>query len=171
MAGDGMAKASGPAEREGFLARLTREDTIAGLMFMAVAAFGLWIGQDYPVGTALRMGPGYVPRGLCLILLGLGTLIVLFSMLSQRRGEDAGSPPDFSWRPLLLIPLSVIAFALTLTKLGLVAATALLILIAAIADKGQRPIEIMATLVVLVLMTVGVFVWGVGIPLRLWPEF
>ena len=39
-------------------------------LFMAVAVFGLWLSRDYPIGTALRMGTGYVPRLLCWILLG-----------------------------------------------------------------------------------------------------
>ena len=51
---------------------LPRPDVLAGLMFIAIAALGLWVSRDYPVGTALRMGTGYVPRLLCWILLGLG---------------------------------------------------------------------------------------------------
>lgn len=160
-----MSKGSG---RDGLLARLLGEDAIAGLMFVAIGAAGLWIGQDYPVGTAIRMGPGFVPRALCLALLGLGALIVLGALATR---PAAGEAPPFRLAPLILIPLAVIAFALALTTLGLVAATASLILIAAFADKGQRPIEVVGALVILTLMTVGVFVWGVGIPLRLWPEW
>ena len=155
-------------DRGGFLARLCSDDAISGLMFVAIGAFGLWVGQDYPVGTAIRMGPGYVPRALCFILLGLGALIVISALAVQPRHSE---PPPFRLTPLLLVPLAVIAFALTLTKLGLVAATGLLVLISAFADKGQRPVEIIGTLIVLTLLTVGVFVWGVGIPLSLWPDF
>jgi hypothetical protein len=55
---------------------LSRTDVLAGLLLMAVAVFGLWASHDYPVGTALRMSTGYVPRLLCWILLGLGALIL-----------------------------------------------------------------------------------------------
>ena len=51
---------------------LARADVLSGLMFIAIAAFGLWASRNYPVGTALRMGTGYVPRLLCWLLLGLG---------------------------------------------------------------------------------------------------
>ena len=53
-------------------AMLLRKNVLAGLMFIAVAVLGLWVSRNYPVGTALRMGTGYVPRLLCWMLLGLG---------------------------------------------------------------------------------------------------
>ena len=61
---------------------LTRKDVLAGLMFIGIGAFGLWISRNYPIGTSLRMGTGYVPRLLCWILLGIGVCI-LFSGLRQ----------------------------------------------------------------------------------------
>ncbi|MCX7312698.1 MAG: hypothetical protein NTV56_13475 [Alphaproteobacteria bacterium] len=44
---------------------LARADVLSGLLFVAIAAFGLWASRNYPVGTALRMGTGYMPRLLC----------------------------------------------------------------------------------------------------------
>ena len=49
-----------------------RVDVLSGLLFIAIAAIGLWASRNYPVGTALRMGTGYMPRLLCWMLLGLG---------------------------------------------------------------------------------------------------
>ena len=54
---------------------------VYGLLGTAVAQgimtwFGLWISGDYPVGTSLRMGTGYVPRLLCWVLLGLGAIVM-----------------------------------------------------------------------------------------------
>src|SRR2546430_2521167 len=57
---------------------LTHKHVLAGLMFLGIAILGLWISRDYPVGTALRMGTGYVPRLLCWIL--LNTLAVGFGV-------------------------------------------------------------------------------------------
>jgi putative tricarboxylic transport membrane protein len=56
---------------------LARRDVLSGLMFAGVALFGLWLSRDYPIGTALRMGTGYVPRLLCWILLGLGVIVLV----------------------------------------------------------------------------------------------
>ena len=46
-------------------------------MFIAVAALGLWLSRNYPVGTALRMSTGYVPRLLCWLLMGLGAIVLV----------------------------------------------------------------------------------------------
>jgi putative tricarboxylic transport membrane protein len=56
---------------------LARRDVLAGLLFIAVAVLGLWLSRDYPIGTALRMGTGYVPRLLCWLLLGLGAVVLV----------------------------------------------------------------------------------------------
>ena len=56
---------------------LARKDVLAGLLFSGVAVFGLWLSRDYPIGTALRMGTGYVPRLLCWVLFGLGAIVLL----------------------------------------------------------------------------------------------
>ena len=63
---------------------LARKNVLAGLMFIGVAAFGLWLSRDYPIGTALRMGTGYVPRLLCWILLGLGALVLVQGLRDGR---------------------------------------------------------------------------------------
>src|SRR4051812_8610469 len=58
------------------LALLTRKDVLSGLMFIGIALLGLWLSRNYPIGTSLRMGTGYVPRLLCWILLGLGVIVL-----------------------------------------------------------------------------------------------
>src|SRR6266516_3144541 len=60
---------------------LARKDVLAGLLFIVVAVLGLWISRDYPIGTALRMGTGYVPRLLCWLLFGLGPIATIAMLL------------------------------------------------------------------------------------------
>src|SRR5438132_4062812 len=86
---------------------LLRKNVLAGLMFMAVAVLGLWLSRNYPVGTALRMGTGYVPRLLCWTLLALGTGVALQGVwgANDQISED-GSP----LRALVFVSLSLIAF-------------------------------------------------------------
>src|SRR5688572_7462123 len=64
------------------LRTLLRKNVLAGLMFIGIAALGLWLSRHYPVGTALRMSTGYVPRLLCWVLMALGA-IVLFQGLRE----------------------------------------------------------------------------------------
>src|SRR5438105_1462490 len=53
------------------------QDFESGMMFVGWGVAGLWIGRDYPMGSALRRGPGYLPRLLCwgLVILGLAIAI------------------------------------------------------------------------------------------------
>src|SRR5438046_2490829 len=96
--------------------RLTRKDVLAGQLFMAVALVGLWLSRDYQIGTALRMGTGYVPRLLCWTLLGLGALILLQGAWSK---EPAPSAPTIlpsgqsAWRPVVFVTASLVIFGLS----------------------------------------------------------
>ena len=69
---------------------LTRKNVLAGLMFVGIAAFGLWVSRNYPVGTALRMSTGYVPRLLCWLLMGLGAVVLVQGL----RETDPAAPPS-----------------------------------------------------------------------------
>src|SRR5262249_59907775 len=97
---------------------LARTDMLAGLLFIAVAVLGLWISRDYPIGTALRMGTGYVPRLLCWLLLGLGA-VVLVQGLREGQGARALSSGDASaLRPAAFSPPRPVLFGLGIGRLG-----------------------------------------------------
>jgi hypothetical protein len=150
------------------LAILLRRNVLAGAMFMAVALLGLWLSRHYPVGTTLRMGTGYVPRLLCWTLLALGALVALQGALgADDRVTEEGSP----WRALVFVPLSLVTFALTVERLGLVIASTLLIVIGAIAGRHLRIIEVAITVIVLVTLCVAIFIWGLALPISIWPEW
>jgi hypothetical protein len=69
---------------------LARTDVLAGLLFVGLALLGLWLSRDYPIGTALRMGTGYVPRLLCWILFGLGAVILVQGLRAALASEASG---------------------------------------------------------------------------------
>ena len=146
-----------------------RRDAIAGLMFIAVAVFGLWASRNYAVGTAFRMGTGYVPRLLCWLLLGLGTLV----MVQGLRSADAGSPFAEAryWRAIVLVPVSLLAFALTMVPKSLSGLTVGMFfggLSGAIAIFGYlvpKPAEMLSMSNVIVLTAIAFLIAGVGIAL------
>src|SRR5476649_1197318 len=117
---------------------LARADVLSGLLFIAIAAFGLWASRNYPVGTALRMGTGYMPRLLCWVLLGLG-VVVLAQGLRQTAVPLLSSPQG--WRAMLSVTASLVAFGLSIERLGLVVAILLLTGIGALATRSLRPLE------------------------------
>src|SRR5712691_11538807 len=106
---------------------LGRKNVLAGLMFIGIAALGLWLSRNYPIGTALRMGTGYVPRLLCWILIGLGAVVLVQGL----RDADSARPPEGGalarlW-PIAVVTTSLVVFGLSLERPGLLVAILLLI--------------------------------------------
>jgi hypothetical protein len=147
---------------------LARKDVLAGLMFIAVAVFGLWASRNYPIGTALRMSTGYVPRLLCWILLGLGVVIMANGLrAADNRAAFAGAQ---HWRALIFVPGSLLVFAFAMDRLGVVIATVLLVVVGSIAGRELRLLEVVGAAVVLVVLTLVIFIWGLELPIPVWPE-
>jgi hypothetical protein len=147
---------------------LSRTDVLAGLLLMAVAVFGLWASHDYPVGTALRMSTGYVPRLLCWILLGLGALILA-------QGLRTPAPPlrttAQAWRAVLSVAAALVAFGLAIERLGLVVSIVLLVGIGALAHRALRPLEAAIAALVLIALCWAIFIFGLGLTIPVWPDW
>jgi len=147
---------------------LARADVLSGLLFIAIAAFGLWASRTYPVGTALRMGTGYMPRLLCWLLLGLG-VIVLAQGLRQPAAPVRSSPQ--AWRAMLSVTASLVAFALSIEWLGLVIAILLLTGIGSLATRSLRPLETAVAALALIALSWSIFIFGLGLTIPVWPEW
>ena len=78
--------------------------------------------------------------------------------------------PRFHARPLVVSLFAIVLFGVALQWLGLVTAVAVLVLVGAYAARDVRPLENVALAVVMVLFSVAVFVWLLGLPLPLWPN-
>jgi hypothetical protein len=136
-------------------------------MFIAIAAVGLWASRNYPIGTATRMGTGYVPRLLCWILLGLGVLVFVQGL----RGGASLEPGRSIWRAIIFAPLSLLVFAFLIGPYGVIVATVVLVAVGALAGRESRPLEVAAAAAILVVLTLSIFVWGVGLPIPVWPDW
>jgi len=147
---------------------LARADVLSGLLFVTIAALGLWISRDYPVGTALRMGTGYVPRLLCWALLGLGVIVLVQGL---RQPAPALRTTAIAWRAVLAVTIAIIAFALSLERLGLVLAIVLLTGFGALATRALKPLETAIAAVVLIVLSWGIFIAGLGLAIPVWPEW
>jgi putative tricarboxylic transport membrane protein len=165
-----MTNAS-PASTPPALRVLSRKNVLAGLMFIGVAALGLWLSRHYPVGTTLRMGTGYVPRLLCWLLMGLGA-VVLVQGLREARSEapsDGGALTRL-W-PIVVVTTSLVVFGLSLERLGLVVAVLLLIAIGSLAARGIKPWEALLAALGLIVLSWTVFIRGLGLTIPVWPDF
>ena len=143
--------------------RLNR-DLVAGLMFVAWGAAGLWIASDYPRGTALRMGPGYMPMLLCWGLVILGGIIAIKGLLTAGDSLTA-----WHLRPLVLVLAAIVAFALLIEPAGLAIATVAIVVIGAAGGLEFRWREALALALGLAAGAVGLFVYGLKLPMLVWP--
>jgi uncharacterized membrane protein YqjE len=142
------------------------KDFWSGVLFISFGLAAIIVAREYPVGTAARMGPGYFPRGLGILMLVLGAILALRSL------RIAGTKIEFgSFKPLLIVLGSVVVFALFAPKLGLVVSTILLILMSSTADKEYRWKESMIAALVLAVFTIAAFSWGLKLQLPVWPAF
>lgn len=144
----------------------SRKDFNAGLMFIAIGlVFGLG-ALNYPMGSALRMGPAYFPSVLGWLTVLLGVIIFLDSFFL-----DEAPPGPTQYRGLLWILGAVVIFGLLVGPLngGLVPATFLICMLSAYGGHEFKWKEQLITSACLTAATVGIFYYGLGLPFRLWP--
>jgi hypothetical protein len=139
-----------------------RKDLVAGILI--VLCGGLFCFQSVTnlrLGTALRMGPGYFPMLLSLILIGLGMAILVKSF--GRTGTPFGK---FSWRATVLIVASPVLFAVTVRGLGFALAMVLSVIVAAFASRRMTLLFAVPLAVALSIFCTLVFKLGLGLPLK-----
>ena len=92
-----------------------RKDFNAGIMYVVIGGFFAGFATNYPMGTAVRMGPAYFPTILGALLIFLG-LILLFRSFGA---TDAELPTKTHWRPLLCIIGAACLFAFLIGTAGM----------------------------------------------------
>jgi len=142
------------------------QDAVAGLMFIAWGLAAMYIARDYPVGTALRMGPGYFPRMLswCLIIMGAGIAI-------KGTAIEGESLERWYFKPLIAICGSFMAFALLIERAGLPAATIASMVVGAFGGPEFRLREQIILAIGFAIASVLVFIHALGLPMDIWPHF
>jgi hypothetical protein len=141
------------------------KDFWAGLIFVAIGATFIALASQYRLGTMHRMGPAMFPILVGAVLVALGAIIALRAFVL-----DGAPVPRFYARPIGVSLLAIVLFGAALQWLGLVAAIAALVLVGAYAARDVRPLENVALAAVMIVFSVAVFVWLLGLPLPLWPS-
>ena len=148
------APEAGPAPQavasRGKSAAFDRGGVIGGLIAIAFGLLAIREGLRYATGSLLRMGPGYFPIVLGVILAALGLLLLV---LSVRRPADP-LQETFLWRPLLMIPIAIAFFGIAISRFGLAPATFGLVFLSSL---SERKLDIRPTVLLALAMTA--FVW------------
>ena len=138
----------------------------SGLLFMAIGVAGVFFARDYAYGSALRMGPGYMPTVLSWCTAVLGLIILLRSFAIE------GPPLErMDWRPLVLVLLAIGVFAVLITRAGLVAAILGTAIVGGLGSREIGPIELILLSIGIAIFCSLVFVVGLGQPIDLWPDW
>ena len=149
---------------------LRRADLWTGIVCFGLGAGLVWIGGDYPLGTGGRIGPGYAPRLLGLLLIGIGLLLGFRAPWTADLVDTTFRP-----RPALLVLASVLAFAaifggvqigpLTLPGAGLVPAILVSVFIANWATPDNSWRSAIALALLLAAFSWALFVKGLRLPI------
>ena len=136
----------------------------SGLIFLAIGAFGIIYGSRYRMGTATHMGPGYFPFVVSSIVALLGLASAVTSLRPAHR------PRLIVWHviPLICVLAGIVAFGLLVEHAGLVLAIAAVVVLGCYQRLLSRPWEVLAIGIILVVMSVSLFIHGLGMP---WQAF
>jgi len=155
----------------------SQKDFFAGLMFMTVGVAFAWGATNYNIGEGARMGPGYFPLMLGILLGVLGVAIIFEALVVETEdGEPVGS---IAWKPLGFIIGANLAFGLLLGGLpkagipamGLIAAIYALVFIASFAGDKFHPKEVAILATILAVFSYCAFVLLLKLQFPVWPSF
>ena len=155
----------------------SQKDFLSGLMFTIVgAAFALG-AREFDVGTAARMGPGYFPMMLGILLAGLGVIVTIQSF--RKGGADGDPVGAIAWRPLCFVLGANLLFgallvgvpALGIPAFGLIVALYALVIVAGFAQAGGSIKQSLVLATVLAVGSYGAFVYMLNLQFPVWPAF
>jgi Tripartite tricarboxylate transporter TctB family len=145
-----------------------QRDFGAGIMYMVIGLFFAAMATQYPMGTAAKMGPGYFPFYLGILMFFLGVLVAVKAFVAKAAIEAI---PKFNWRIIAQITGAVVLYGLLLPRLGFLIAVVVLVFASASASKEFTWKGTAINAAFLVTFTYSVFVLGLKLQFPLLPAF
>jgi hypothetical protein len=155
----------------------SQKDFFAGLMFMVAGIAFAWGATNYTIGEGARMGPGYFPLMLGILLALIGAAVVFEALVVETEdGEKIGS---WAWKPLVFIIGSNVLFGICLggipkigfPSLGLIVGIYVLTFVAAKAGDEFKWKEVAVLATVLALISYLAFIVLLKLQFPVWPAF
>ncbi|WP_114662972.1 tripartite tricarboxylate transporter TctB family protein [Polynucleobacter necessarius] len=145
-----------------------QRDFGAGIMYMVIGLFSTIVATQYPMGTAAKMGPGYFPFYLGILMFLLGLLVAVKAFGAKAAIE---SIPKFNWRIMAQITGAVVLYGLLLPRFGFLIAVVVLVFVAASASREFTWKGTAINAAFLVTFTYSVFVVGLKLQFPQLPAF
>jgi hypothetical protein len=155
----------------------SQKDFFSGLMFTVVGASFAYGATNYNIGTGGRMGPGYFPLLLGVILAVLGGAIMFKALVVETQtGDKIGK---WAWKPLFFIIAANLLFGILLGGLpslgipamGLIAAIFGVTIVASLAGDTFNLKEVLILSVVLSIGSYLAFIMLLKLQFPVWPTF
>ncbi|WCM92326.1 tripartite tricarboxylate transporter TctB family protein [Acidovorax sp. NCPPB 2350] len=155
----------------------SQKDFFSGLMFMGVGVAFAVGATNYSIGNGARMGPGYFPLILGILLAILGGAITFYATAVE--SADGDKIGKWAWKQLFFILASNFAFGVLLAGLpslgvpamGLIVAIYALVFIASLAGDTFSAKEVFILATVLAVGSYVAFVWALKLQFPVWPSF
>ena len=155
----------------------SQKDFFSGLMFMGVGVAFAWGATTYKVGEGARMGPGYFPLMLGVLMAILGIAITFKSLVVETVGGDKIG--KWAWKPLVYIIAANLLFgvflgglpSIKLPAMGLIVGIYVLTFVASMAETGWK---VKNTFILATVLAVGsyiAFVKVLKLQFAVWPAF
>ncbi len=155
----------------------SQKDFYSGLVYTLVGASFAYGATSYNIGTGARMGPGYFPLLLGVILAIIGAIILFKSLVVETpTGDEVGS---WAWKPLVFIIAGNLLFgillgglpSIKLPAMGLIAAIYGTTLIVSLAGDQFKLKEVLILGTVLSVMSYLAFILLLKLQFPVWPTF
>lgn len=141
-----------------------RPDLLTAGLFVAIGLLGLFMSRQLEFGSLARMGPGFMPRVVCALLIAVGLAVGLPALRRPAVAIEA-----IRARPLIVVTAAIVGFAFAATYLGFVIASLWLVIAGSLADPGGRWRTTLLLAAGLTAFGAVVFVYALGVQVPLWP--
>jgi hypothetical protein len=155
----------------------SQKDFFSGLMFIIVGAAFAIGAYSYSMGAGARMGPGYFPRLLGILLAILGSIVLFKSLtVATPDGDKIGS---FAWKPMFCIIGGNILFGICIgglpsikfPQLGLIVGIYVLTFVTSLAAEQYKVKEVFLLATFLAILSYIAFIVLLKLQFPVWPSF
>jgi hypothetical protein len=155
----------------------SQKDFFSGLVFTVVGASFAYGATSYTIGTGARMGPGYFPLMLGIILALIGAIVLFKALVVETpTGDPIGA---LAWRPLTFIIVGNLLFgvllgglpSIKLPAMGLIVAIYGTTVVVSMAGDKFKLKEALILATVLSIMSYLAFILLLKLQFPVWPTF
>lgn len=154
-----------------------QKDFFAGLMFLVVGVAFAIGATDYSIGTGARMGPGYFPMILGVLMSILGLAIAAKGLVVET--PDGDKVGKWAWKQIVFVLAANFVFgillvgvpALGIPQFGLIVAIFGLVFVASLGGHSFNVKEVSILAIILAVGSYVAFVWALNLQFPVWPSF